>query len=100
MAKEYGGRGGAPQESGPRPRASPANLDEAYPFMQVMGWMQESTGGNQFSCCPSQNSSKLDALMGTGKAPARHAYQWQLRRGTRLLQQFAGHWQLIKIHIE
>ena len=89
---------------GPRPWMNlTGNVDEAYPFMQVMGWMQESKGGSQTGSCPSQNASKLNTLIGTGK----------IQRDTRTSGSFGGsqagsvnvqilgnlHW-LMLIHLE
>ena len=53
---------------GPRPWMSlTANIDEGYPFMQGMGWMQEGAARPQVVAPPSQNSSRLNTLLGTGK---------------------------------
>eukprot|EP00974_Lingulodinium_polyedra_P098737 9570627-Lingulodinium_polyedra.AAC.1 len=48
MVKEYPECAAALKEMGPRPWMNlTANVDEAYPFMQAMGWMQEVKGGGQ-----------------------------------------------------
>lgn len=67
MVKEYPEMSQLLAELGPRPwKNLTANVDEAYPFMQNMGWMQESRGGNQGAACPSQNASKVNTLVNTG----------------------------------
>lgn len=68
MVKEFPDHSKALKALGPRPWMSlTANVDEGYPFMQAFGWMQEAKGSNQTGTCPSQNASKLNTLIGTGK---------------------------------
>ena len=56
------------QDLVPRPLMNlTGSIDAAYPFMHPMGWIQETKGGGQTHASPSQNASKLNALLGTGK---------------------------------
>lgn len=104
MIKEYPELVKLLKALGPRPWMNlTGNVDEAYPFMQAMGWMQETKGGGQTGACPSQNASKLNALIGTGI----------IQRDTRTSGNFGGsqagsvnvqivgnlHW-LMLIHLE
>ena len=104
MVKEFPEMAKLLAELGPRPWYNlTANVDEAYPFMQQMGWMQEKSGGGQTGSAPSQNASRLNTLLGTGK----------LQRDTKTSGNFGGvasgsvnlqilgnlHW-LMLIHLE
>lgn len=81
MIKEYPEMAKLLADLGPRPWYNlTANVDEAYPFMQQMGWMQEKSGGGQAGSAPSQNASKLNTLLGTGK----------LQRDTKTSGNFGG----------
>ena len=81
MVKEFAEHAAKLSELGPRPWMNlSANLDEAYGFMQAMGWMQETRGGSQSAACPSKNASNLNTLLNTGK----------MQRDTRTSGNFGG----------
>ena len=81
MIKEYPELPKLLKDIGPRPWMNlTGNVDEAYSFMQAMGWMQDGKSAGQASACPSQNASKLNTLIGTGK----------IQRDTRTSGNFGG----------
>ena len=81
MIKEYPEIMALLKNIGPRPWMNLlGNIDESYPCLQHVGWMQEIRGGGQTNACPSQNASKLNTLTGTGK----------IQRDTRTSGSFGG----------
>ena len=82
MVKEYPEMEKLLKDLGPRPWMNlTGNIDEAYGFLQAFGWMNDNkNGGQSANACPSQNASKLNTLVGTGK----------IQRDTRASGNFGG----------